>query len=149
MHLALGRCRYWRVLDQCRIEQTVRVIEGRTKNLPTRYILESGRNAAACPHLRCVERFCRTEPWQGGAVCTQQEYRFDHVAPRLLDGKRSKLAIIQRPFRHHAIDSQRKLFGDLRQREIWHPWITATLMRQKPVCIFNCALATLHRNVHA
>jgi hypothetical protein len=132
-----------------RIEQPMGVVEGRTENLAARNILEGRGNPAPHLHPAGVDRLGGAEPRQRGAERAHQENRLDHVAARLLDGKRGEFAVIQRALGHDAVDGEAELFGDLLQRQFGNVAIAAALMRQQPVGVLDGALASLDGDIHA
>jgi hypothetical protein len=127
----------------------MRVIEGRTKNLAARDILEGRGNPANDPHAAGIDRLGGTEPRQRGAEGADQEDRLDHVASRLLDGERRKLPVIERALAHDAVDGKAKLLGDLGKRHLRHIAIATALMREQPMGVLDGAFASLDGNVHA
>src|SRR6266404_1448225 len=73
------------------------VVESGSENLAARNILERRGNPATHLHPGGIDRFGRAEARQGGTEGADQKDRLDHVAARLLDGKRREFAIIQEP----------------------------------------------------
>ncbi len=125
------------------------VIEGGPKNLATRNILEGGGNPSAHLHPASIDWFGRAEARQCGAKRPDQKDRLDHVAARLLDRERRKLAVIQRALCHDAIDAEAKLLGYLREREFRNIAIAAALMRQQTMGVLDGAFASLDGDIHA
>ena len=107
------------------------IIEGGAEDLAARNILEGRGNPAGDPHPAGIDRLGRAETRQRRAEGADQEDRLDHVAARLLDGERRKLAVIERAFAHHAVDGEPKLLGDLGERHLGNVAIAAPLMRKQ------------------
>ncbi len=137
-----------KTFGQLRIEQPMGVIEGRPEDLAARDILEGRGNPPPHLHPAGIDRLGRAEPRQRGAERAHQEDRLDHVAARLLDGKRREFAVIQRAFGHDAIDAEAELFGDLGERHFRNVAIAAALMRQQPMGVLDGALASLDGDIH-
>ena len=124
------------------------VVEGGAEDLPARNILEGRRNPAAHLHRAGVDRLGRAKARQRGAERAHQEDRLDQVAARLLDGKCGEFAVIERAFGHDAVDAERKLLGNLGQRQFGNIAVAAPLMRQQAMGILDGALASLDGNIH-
>ena len=124
------------------------VVEGRAENLPARNILEGRGNPPAHLHRAGIDRLGGAKARQRRAERPHQEDRLDQVAARLLDRERRKLAIVQRAFGHDAVDAERKLLGDLGQRQLGHITVAAPLMRQQAMGVLDGALASLDGNIH-
>ena len=124
------------------------VVEGGPENLAARNVLEGRGDPPPHLHLAGIDRLGGAETRQGGAEGADQEDRLDHVAPRLLDRQRSKLAVVERAFGHDAVDGERQLFRNLGQRNLGNLAIAAALMREQPMGVLDGALASLDRNVH-
>ncbi len=124
------------------------VVEGRPEHLAARHVLEGRGDAAAHLHRAGVDRLGRAEARQRGAEGAHQEDRLDHVAARLLDGERRQLAVVERAFGHHAVDAERKLLGDLGERQFRHVAVAAPLMRQQAMGILDGAFAALDGDIH-
>ncbi len=125
------------------------VVEGGAENLAARNILEGRGNPAAHLHPAGIDRLGGAEARQRRAERAQQENRLDHVAARLLDGKRRELAVVQRALGHHAIDGEAELSGNLVQREFGNLTVAAALMRQQAMGVLDGALASLDGDIHA
>ena len=138
-----------KTLGELRIQQAMGVVEGRPEDLASRNILEGRGNPPPHLHPAGIDRLGRAEARQGGAEGADQEDRLDHVAARLLDRKRSELAVEKRAFAHHPIDREAELAGDLRKRELGNIWIAAPLMRQQAMGVLDGAFASLDRDIHA
>ncbi len=137
-----------KALGKLRVEQAVSVVESGAEDLAAGNVLEGRGDAAADLHVAGIDRLGGAEARQRGAEGANQEDRLDQVAARLLDRERGELAIIERAFRHHAIDTERKLFGDLRQRKLRHLPVAAPFMREQAMGVLDGAFAALDRNVH-
>ena len=132
----------------CGIEQAMGVVEGRPEDLPARQILERRGDPAAHLHRAGVDRLGRAEARQRRAEGAHQEDRLDQVAARLLDGERRQFAVVERALAHDAVDGERKLLGDLGQRQFGHVAVAAPLMRQQAMGVLDGAFAALDRNIH-
>ncbi len=126
----------------------MRVIECRPQDLTTRRILIGGRNPARDLHCARIEGQAGPEAGQGGAVGAYQKDRLYHIAARLFEGQRRQIGIVQRAFGHHPIHSQRQLFADLRNLQLWHSPIPAPRVIQPGMRIFNGALAPFDSHIH-
>ncbi len=143
----LGRCRFG-VFGQFRVKQAVRVVEGGAEKLPARQILVGGGDAPLDQHGRRVDGARIAEARQGGAVGAQKEDRLDHVAARLLHSKRCKPRIVKRAFGHDAVDGERKLAGDLFERDGGHIAVAAATVGQKPMRVLDGGFAALDGYIH-
>src|SRR5205823_14173959 len=124
------------------------IVEGGAENLSARNVLEGRGNPS--PHLHCagVDRLGCAKARQRGAEGAHQEDGLDQVAARLLDGQRRQFAVVQRAFGHDTVDAERKLLGDLGQRQFGNVAVAAPFMRQQAMGILDGALATLDGNIH-
>jgi len=126
----------------------VRVIERRPEHLAARQILERRRDAPPDFHCASVDRLRRAESRQGRTISAHQEDRLDQVAARLFDRERGQLAVVERTLDHHPVAGERKLFGNLLEREFGHGRVAAALLRQQPVRAVDGAFAAFDRDVH-
>ena len=134
-------------VGQAEVEQPMRVVIGGAKHLTARQVLEHRGNAPPDLHRRSIDRQRMREARQRRAVGAQQERSLDQIALRLLHCQRGKFPVIQRTFAHRAIDTAAELTLDLRQRQLRHRLITASLLGQPGMCIVDRLLATLDRDI--
>src|SRR5258707_14678442 len=66
----------------------------------------------------------------------------------LYDRELAALAIVQRPFGHHPVDTKAELFGYLGERNFGNIAIAAALMRQQPMGVLDGAFASLDGDIH-
>ncbi len=130
------------------VEQPVGVIEGRAEHLSARQVLEGRRDAAFDVHRGGIDRLRGAETGERGAVGADEEDRLDHVAARLLDGERGKLAVIERALAHHPVDCERELLGNLLEAELRHGGIAAARCGEQCVRILDGAFSALDCDVH-
>ena len=133
---------------QGEIEQTMRVVVGRSQHLPARHVLEGGRDAALRHHAAGIERLRIAEARQGRAVGAQQEDRLDQIAARLLDGERGQRAVVAGALGHDAVDGETELLVDLVEREFGNIPIAAPLVGDQIERMGDGRFATLDRDVH-
>ncbi len=137
-----------RRLCQFEIEQAMRIVERRPQHLTARQVLVGRGNAPRDPHPLRRERFSEAEPGQCRPVGADQEDRLDHVATGLLDSDGREVRVVERAFRHDAVDGAAELLADLRRRQLGHRFLAAALVRQQPMGVVDGALAALDRDVH-
>src|SRR5690606_23705081 len=142
------RFRHSHIASQIGIKQPMGIIEGRPQKLATRQILIGRRNAALNQHLCRFHRTGIAEARQGGAIGAHQKDCFDQIATRLTHGKGCQFTVIERTFRHDAINRQRQLFGNLVEAKRWNRTVTATTIIEKTVGIADGRFATLYGNIH-
>ena len=126
----------------------MRVVKGWPQDLPAGQILEGCRNAPVAGHVAGIDGARGTEPGQGGAIGTDQKDCLDQVAACLLDRQRSKIGIIKRAFRHHAVHGQSKLLADLRDRQFLNRRVAPSLFRQPGMGVVDRALPAFDRHIH-
>src|ERR1700722_8392966 len=124
------------------------VVEGGPEHLAAWNILECRGNPAVHLHRAGIDRFGRAETRQGGAERPDQKDRLDHVAARLLDGECREFAIVQRAFRHYAVDREAELPGYLIERHFRNAAIAAALMREQTMGVLDGAFASLDGDIH-
>jgi hypothetical protein len=71
-------------------------------------------------HAGGVERTAGAEARQHGAMRAEQEDRLDEIPPRLLDGERGEMPVVERSLAHDAVDGEDELLLDLRQGQLGH-----------------------------
>ena len=109
-----------------RIEQAVRVVEGRTEQLAARQVLERRRDAPFDSHLACLDRPAEAEARQRGAIGAHQKDRLDQIAARLHDSERCKFLVVERAFAHGAINREAELLDDLVEPQRRHAAVATT-----------------------
>ena len=92
--------------QQRRVEQAVGIVECRAEQLAAGQVLVGRRNAALDLHFCGIDRHRHAETRQGGAVGTQDKDRLDHVSARLAHSKSREFPIVERGFRHDAVDRE-------------------------------------------
>ena len=136
------------ITGQIWVEQTVRVIKGRSEQLTARQILVGRRNATFDQHFSGFHRPRIAKTRQGCAVGAHQKDCLDQIAARLTNSKCRQFAIIERTFGHDAINRQRQLFGNLVETQSRNRTIAATTIIEKTVGIMDGRFATLYGNIH-
>ena len=142
------RLRDLRARGDFRIEQAVRVVEGRAEHLAARQVLVSRRDAPLGVHDRRIDWTRIAEARQCGAVGAHQEDRLDQIAARLHDGERRELPVVERALAHHPVDAEAELLDDLVEPERRHVAVAAPAVGEQPVGVADGGLTALDGNIH-
>ena len=143
---SLGR-RGFAVCQKLKVEEAMRVVEGRPKHLPPRKVLEGGGDPAMGRHARGIKRFGVAKAWQRGPIGPKHKDRFLQIPSRLLNRQRGEVPVIAGAFPHYPIYRKGKLLPKLLRGHLGHRVVAPTKGRQPLMGIFNGGFPALNGNI--